>query len=443
MFAGVRALWVVIVVQVAVGIVGAQAKNTLILDHVTVIDTLTGRTIPDRRVTITGEVISSVTATASAATASLPSEATVIDARGKFLIPGLWDMHAHHEATGEVLLQLYVANGVTGTRDMGSALDLILRLRQSVASGDVLGPRIVAAGPILDDAPADWPFRLTVRTVEEGRNAVQMLKARGVDFVKVHDRTPRDAYFAIADEAMRLNLPVVGHVPREVTFEEVADAGQRSIEHLAGFRIFRQCSGGEGYRPDLCQAFFQWLAQRGIWQTPTLASWRYLMTIGTPASTLDPQQLAYASPSMRSIWAMNQQVSNLTPERIQNAIASADTAAAAVADMERAGVGILAGCDGTIPGFCVHDELSLMVRGGMSPIAAIRTATVNPARFLGLERSLGSVEAGKTADLVLLDGNPLESIENVRRIRAVVVRGTVLDREELDARLAAVRRQVQ
>lgn len=122
-------------------IVGAQTKNTLVLDHVTVIDALTGRPIPDRRVTITGEMIASITGTASS-----PSRGTVIDARGTFLIPGLWDMHAHHEGSGEVLLPLYVANGVTSTRDMGSTLEFILRLPRSVASGDLLGPRIVAAG---------------------------------------------------------------------------------------------------------------------------------------------------------------------------------------------------------------------------------------------------------------------------------------------------------
>ena len=145
-------------------------------------------------------------------------------------------------------------------------------MREATASGRVLGPRIFAAGPILDDAPDDWPFRMRVKTAEDGRDAVQLLKRRGVDLIKVHDHTPRDVFFAIAEEARRQNLPLAGHVPIGLTVEEVIDAGQGDIEHLSNSQLWMPCSGGEKYRPEACRPFFEMLARRGIWQTPTLVA---------------------------------------------------------------------------------------------------------------------------------------------------------------------------
>jgi hypothetical protein len=179
------------------GMVVSQA-TTVAITGVNVIDVVNGDVTPGRTVVITANAISSVTAGSRA-----PSGARVVDGRGKFLIPGLWDMHAHMEASGPAWLPLYVANGVTGIRDMGSELDLILRMRADTASGRTPGPRMFVAGPILDDAPGDWPFRMRVKTAEEGRAAVQLLKRRGVDLIKVHDHTPREAFLAIAAEAKR------------------------------------------------------------------------------------------------------------------------------------------------------------------------------------------------------------------------------------------------
>jgi imidazolonepropionase-like amidohydrolase len=412
---------------------GAPPQD-LVITGVSVIDVADGRVISDSIVTVAGDTIVSVTQARKA-----PAATTVVDGEGAFLIPGLWDMHAHTEAAGESSLPLYVANGITAIRDMGSALDLILRLRAATATGDVLGPRIFAAGPILDDAPAEWPFRMRVAMPEEGRAAVQLLHQRGVDLIKVHDRTPRDVYFAIAEEARRLNLPLAGHVPRDVTVEEAIDAGQRGIEHLSNHALWRRCSEGEEYRPEPCRPFFEMLARRDIWQTPTLAALSELATIGTPASSLDPDQVAYASRALRETWAGNQSTFDAAGAASYFR-ATAAVGAVAVSDMAAAGVGILAGCDATIAGFCIHDELEVLVRGGMTPLAALQAATVNPARFFGLEVTSGRVAPGHRADLVLLEGNPLTDIDSVRRIRAVVLGGRVLDRQELDRVLADVRR---
>jgi hypothetical protein len=332
-----------------------------------------------------------------------------------------------------------VANGVTAIRDMGSDLDLILKMRDDTASGRVLGPRIFAAGPILDDAPGDWPFRLRVKTAEDGRAAVQLLKRRGVDLIKVHDHTPREAFFAIADEARRQNLPLAGHIPMGLTIEEVIDAGQRDIEHLDNWTLWRRCTENRVYRPDLCQPLFEMLADRGIWQTPTLVAAAELVTIGTPASNISPDQIAYAGKSLKAMWAGNQSLGGTTPEAIRIMRTRSEVGARVTGDMAKAGVRILAGCDGMIAGFCLHDELADMVRGGMTPLAALQTATLNPARYFGLQQTAGSIASGHTADLVLLDANPLTDITNVGRIRGVVVAGRLLDRAELDKLLAQVK----
>jgi imidazolonepropionase-like amidohydrolase len=408
----------------------APQARALAITGVNVIDVVDGRIAPNMTVTIDGATITSVTPNGST-----PAKARVVDGAGKFLIPGLWDMHAHMEASGEPWLQLYVANGVTGIRDMGSQLDVILKMRDATASGRAIGPRIFAAGPILDDAPGDWPFRMRVKTADDGRAAVQLLKSRGVDLIKVHNHTPRDAYFAIAEEARRHKLPLAGHVPLKVTVEEAIEAGQHDIEHLSESRLWMQCSGGTTYQPERCGSMWRMLATRGIWQTPTIAALSELATIGTPASAIRDDQLAYATKLVRAMWAGNQGLF-ATPEVVRMLRQRAEVTAVVTSDMAKAGVGILTGCDSMIAGFCVHDEVAAMVRGGMTPLAALQAATLNPARYFNLSQTAGSIAPGRRADLVLLDANPLENITNVQRIRGVVLAGRFLDRKELDALLA-------
>ncbi len=409
----------------------APQTRALAITRVNVVNVIDGRIVPNSTVTIRGTTIASV-----AQNSAPPRDAQIVDGRGKFVIPGLWDMHAHMEMTGESSLQLYVANGVTGIRDMGSALDLILKLRDATASGRTLAPQIVAAGPILDDAPADWPFRIRVKNADEGRAAVQLLKRRGVDLIKVHNYTPRDAFFAIADEARQQKLPVAGHVPLKVTIQEGVDAGMASIEHLSeDGRVWKACSGGSQYRPDACRPFFEMLARRHVWQTPTLLAMAEIPVIGTPASAISRDQMAYANKRFLEMHAGNQSFFLKRPEVVGILKNLAEVGKVVTRDMATAGVGILAGCDAMIAGFCVHDELALMVAAGMTPLAALQTATVNPARYLGREATLGTVEAGRQANLVLLDANPLEDIGNVRRIHGVVAAGRFFDRRALDQML--------
>jgi hypothetical protein len=418
--------------------VPAQAP-TLAITGVNVVDVVDGRIVPNSMVTISGQTITSVTQNSAP-----PTGARVLDGQGKFLIPGLWDMHAHIQGNEKAWLPLYVANGVTGIRDMGADLDFILDIREASSSGRTLGPRIVAAGPILDDAPGDWPLRIRVRNPDEGRAAVQLLKRRGVDLIKVHNFTPRDVFFAIVDEARRQQLPVAGHVPLKVTIQEGVDAGMVTIEHMSeDGRVWKACSDGAQYRPDACRPFFEMLARRHVWQTPTLVALAELAVIGTPASAISPDQLAYANKRFLEFHAANQSFFLKRPEIVGIMKNLAEVAKVVTRDMAAAGVGILAGCDAMIAGFCVHDELSTMVAGGMTPAAALQTATVNPARYLGREMTLGTIAAGRLADLVLLDANPLQDIANVRRIRAVFTAGRLLDRSALDQLLSQARAAAQ
>jgi hypothetical protein len=425
-------LFGIIAALLAVASANAQSRP-LAITHVNVIDVSSGRTLPNSTVTIRGSSIVSVTTGGAP-----PANALVVEGRDKFLIPGLWDMHAHTQMTGEPWLALGIANGVTGIRDMGSDLDFILNMREATSSGKVLGPRIFAAGPILDDAPEGWPFRMRVKTAEDGRAAVQLLKRRGVDLIKVHDHTPREAYLAIADEARKQNLPLAGHIPQGIRAREAIDAGQGDIEHLSNMNLWRACSGGNTYNPDACKPFFEMLAQRIIWQTPTVATWVELGTIGTPASHVSADLMAYVPKSIREFWAGNQSIF-ATPEVVKQMKGQAEEGAIFTNDMAKAGVPILAGCDGMISGYCLHDELAMFVHGGMSPLAALQTATLNPAKYFKIEQTSGSIASGKRADLVLLDANPLTDIKNVGRIRAVVLAGRLLERNELDKMLADVK----
>lgn len=403
------------------------------ITNVTVIDVISGGRQRDVTVVATAGRI-----TAVGRTASVPPGAVRLDGTGKFLIPGLWDMHAHHQAVGADTLDLFVAGGVVGTRDMGAATDFILPLRDRINRGELLGPEIVAAGPILDNRPADWPFRRRVTGASDAREAVRDLQNRGVDFIKVHDSTPREAFFAIADEAARGRLSVSGHVPMDVTVEEAAKAGLRSVEHFTNHRVLMECSGGPRYDAEGCKARFDMLAAHGTWQTPTLAFYDVLPDAfsGRPLPHAE-----YASNTLIEMTEDNRKASNISEGGLRFLRSMRPHRLAAVRDLV-AGGHLLAGCDGLVPGFCIHDELQLFAEAGLTPLQALQTATINAARFLGREKDQGSVDVGKRADLLLVDADPLVDIRNASRIATVVVRGRPLLRADLDKILAAHRRPI-
>jgi imidazolonepropionase-like amidohydrolase len=442
----------------------AQQKR-LAITSVSVIDCTGQDAQPDMTLVLTGDRI---TALGKAQEVAVPDGAQVIDGAGKFLIPGLWDMHAH--CFHRPYLPLFTANGVVGIRIMWGTTEH-RKWRKEVADGSLLGPRLVLAGAPVDGPNPVWPGSIAVATEEDGRKAVQTTKNDGYDFVKVYSLLPEDAYAAIAAEARKQGLPFGGHVPEAVSAARASDLGQKSIEHLWGVAF--ACSSKEGeqrkvYLADLAQsgpsmlipvhnrhtamcldsydekkaaALFARFVRNGTWQVPTLTVLRPKAYRGDQRFTEDPR-LKYVLPSDRAYWA---RFLALPADQFTEPLRVYRKELAIVGSMHEAGVKLLAGTDTPgpycFPGFGLHDELALLVEAGLSPMAALQTATRNPAQFLGREKDFGTVEQGKLADLVLLDANPLKDIKNTKRIASVIAGGKLVTREALDRMLAEVEAQ--
>jgi imidazolonepropionase-like amidohydrolase len=437
----------------------------LAITHVTVINPGTSSVGANKTLVITGDRITSVS---DAAQAQIPKNARVINANGQYVIPGLWDMHVH-SAFGdwfphgrEVILPLLIANGVTGVRDMGGDLPVLFAWRKQIASGQILGPRMVVSGPMLDgylpNGKLRFPSSIPVTTPASAVAAVDQLKRDGVDFIKVQSELSRDAYLAAAAEAHKQGLPIVGHVPDKIRIREVVAAGQVSIEHLMG--IFEGCSTqedklikGEGnlklllstQDPKACDSLIKLLAQHQTWQAPNLGWQRG----GTFLDQLDlkHQPLDKFVPSYWREVTWRRFMDEMMPDVLRDPLALRKEYFARqlqiTGAMHRSGVPFLAGTDTApgvyiMPGFSLHDELADFVEAGFTPMEALQTATSNPARFLGMQAKFGSVEAGKVADLVLLSANPLQDIRNTRKINAVVANGRLFDRAAVDQILMQV-----
>ena len=397
------------------------APHSVAVRNVTVVDVERGVLLPGRTIVVRGELIEAVAV-------NVPSDAVIVNGTGKFAIPGLWDMHVHlwfehHQ------FPRYLANGVTGVRDMGSDFRRVSGWRKNVEAGVLLGPHVETCGSPLDgvaSGDAKLPSQV-ILTPDEARQACDRLDAQGVDFIKVLSQLPREAYFALLERARKWRVPVAGHVPYSVSVDEAIDARQRSMEHLFG--VLLACSRDEAklhkallanpdateyrnieikimdtYSEQKAAALFQRMSRFDTWQVPTLTMYRRgPMTTG----------------AAKREYALIEQI---------------------VKHMQRAGVPMMAGTDtgdpGTRPGDELHRELELLVEAGLTPLEALRSATLAPARYLDALDSLGSIEKGKLADIVLLDANPLEDIRNTRKIAGVFVRGRFLSKEWLDAEAA-------
>ena len=430
----------------------------LFVTHVAVVDVIAGRVQPDMTVEIRGRTISAVSA---GRPLRIPRRATVVDGRGEYLIPGLWDMHVHLSfppGAAQIFLPLMVANGILGARDMHSFLSTILSLKHDVATGAQVGPRLFVAGSAVDGPNSYLPAARVVRTPDEAREAVRQLKGAGVDFIKVYSSLPKDLYLAVASEAKNEGIPFVGHVPYPVTAAEASDAGQRSLEHLTEVDVgtssdeptikaeeLEAMNQKHGYIPDpnrlkstfdsvKTAALFKRFRQNDTWQVPTLVVFYQERQIAEPRVRGNDSLLVYIPKLLRDYWR------SLPTDIATKMVALYAVHSDLVGRLNQAEVPILAGSDCpnpyVYPGFSLHDELGLLVRAGLTPAEALRTATINPARFLGLTDSLGVVATGKVADLVLLDGNPLQDIANTKRIRAVIQGGRLLNRRALDGLLA-------
>ena len=462
-----KALTVIVIFLFCLQGVEAQPSaraQPLVFTHVTVVGTFNGKLYADVTVVIQGNQI-----TALGKRVSIPNDAQVVDASGKFMIPGLWDMHFHgpdDKQSREIFYPLLLANGITGVRNMFGS-EIFLKHRAEVAGGMLDGPRMIVGSPVVDGPVPMWSGSISVSDPNAGREAVRTIKRSGYDFVKVYQFLPRETYFAIADEAKKQNIDFAGHLPFALTAVEASDAGQKTFEHIFGVTL--ACSTQEStLRPSLAGAaarvpsgfpehlalfvrneteplasysnqkaadLFKRLARNGTYAVPTLVLHRSL-GIGPAPQPRNDERLKYMSLTIRQLftWELGFFTSSYQPVyRRLFAVTGA---------MHRAGVKILAGTDTfnayCFPGFSVHDELELFVEAGMTPLEALQTATLNPARYLNRTQSLGTVDKGKLADLVLLDANPLEKIGNTRKIAGVVVNGKYLKRAVIEKMLADV-----
>ena len=423
--------------------------------NVNVVDVDCGTVRKGLNVVISGSVIKSV--------GSAPIRGAAIDGSGKYLIPGLWDMHVHLWEKRS-MFGMYVANGVLGIRDMGTNLGRTKEWRAAVETGRLIGPRIYTPGSPIDGPGPDNPKMPIVRarTPDEARRSVDALDMQGADFINVMSSLSRDSYLALAQRARVIRAVFAGHVPESVTVSQALDARQKSMEHLFGLAL--ACSSEE---PQLREArllavdrgdnaalaairqrtydtfneeraveLFRRMARFDVWQTPTLTLRRRLALMGIDELAANPY-VKQIPADVRSGWQdPREDLRKSNPDQLERFRRDYQFHQRLVAMMQRYGVGLLAGTDTgdayVLPGYALHDELASLVEAGLTPAQALRTATINPARFFNIEAQAGSIAKGQRADLVLLDANPLDDIRNTRKIAAVILRGGLLDRKELN-----------
>jgi imidazolonepropionase-like amidohydrolase len=389
---------------------------------VTVIDVVSASLQPHMTVLIEKDRIAAI-----GRQVAIPANARVVIGTGKFLIPGLWDTHVHLWYK-QNQLPMFIAFGVTGVQDMGSDFARTSAWRDAIESGKSIGPHILTSGPPVNGSASDddkLPV-LQARSPEEARQAFDQLWDMDVDFIKVLSDIPRDAYFALAEQARHWHMRLEGHVPTSVTAQEAMEARQRSLEHLFG--VMKAVSGDQE-----AMDFFEQCAIRGVRIAPTLVLWQRMAHVNDDALKNDPR-LKYVPDGIRKTWPDLKDDGAEFRQQIQGIYRL-------VALSTRTKIEVLAGTDTgdpyTIPGATLHDELEQLVAAGMSPHQALEAATINPARFFEWDEAMGTIEKGKVADLVMLDANPLDDIRNTRKIRAVFARGRYFSRRDLDQILAA------
>ncbi|GGG11928.1 amidohydrolase [Paenibacillus albidus] len=426
-----------------------KSKQTLVLQNATVVDVQSGKLKEDQTIIVVGNKIQQI---GDSDEVKIPEEAQVRDAAGQYVIPGLWDMHTHLFNDYKQAFPLFLSNGVTGVRDMGANLKSIDLWKKAIKDG-MNAPRIAYAGSTLVQG-ANMPHLFDVRTEKQAREAVRLMAKKGADHIKVYSELPRPLFFAAADEANKLGLPVTGHLPMLVRATEAVRVGMKSMEHMNGMFIatssleedllknpklidmkFMEKSeirAAKSYDPKRAAKLFQAFKQNEVWQVPTL------VVLNTLFKTEQLSERAkYAPTEIQKQWVQTlRQIKNNPKEFVQTREYNSFLPGL-VRKMNEAGVPLLAGTDAafllpnTVYGFSLHDELELLVKSGLTPLQALQTATLNPAKYLDREHELGTVEEGKLADLVLLAANPLKDIRNTTAISAVILDGKLMEKQDL------------
>ncbi len=457
------------------------ATGNLAFTHVTIVDVEKGVLVPEQTIVVDSTRISAVGPSSDIRTAP---DARIVDGTGTFVIPGIWDMHTHITESSSWLFPMSVALGVTGLRDMGGPLDSLLAWKTRLGNRDI-APRVIGAGPIILGAARDPDPRVVlVRDPATASAIVDSLTRRGVDFIKVHDWVPRDVYLALAAAAKARGTTIAGHLPVQVDVATAVQAGQRSIEHdgnTEGGLLLHVSTRSAEYLPvvaalvgkpfdpnamvgswpaaklrALTESFSEakadsiakLLANGHVAVTPTFLGYTTAYSAPPDSALLRDPRMAFLPRSFRE--SEESQIRDYwsAPRSAERTQAASDLIAARVRLIRallRNGVLLLAGTDfsswpGAFPGYALHDELAALVRDvGLTPAEALRTATINPARFLNATDSLGTIAPGKLADFVLLSGDPLTDIRRTRDVRDVVLNGNHFDNNAVKNILAGVR----
>jgi imidazolonepropionase-like amidohydrolase len=467
--------------SVALLLVGCARRPTklpiydVVINHVTIVDVLTGQLTPNQVVAIAkGKIVEIQVADKDSYAAK-----QYVNGNGRYLIPGLWDMHVHFRggdslaAANKKSLTLYLAHGITTVRDAGGDLTpSIFQWRHEMDAGRLAGPHIFTSGPKIDGPGAYWPGSLPVETPAQIRKALDSLQQLKVDYVKIYDsKISGAAYLETIRLAQRRGLKTTGHMPYSVALGEAVKRGLDATEHL--YYVFKACSGKEDsittavrnslstskplglfavlpavydtYSPAAAARIFALMAKRRTAAVPTLYIQRTLAELPENDHARDTL-LAYIDPKIRATYQRRQSGASQQPlaTRVFNKKLSTKFMSL-VPQMQSAGVTLLAGSDSgpfnsfIYPGASLHSELEMLVLAGLTPLQALQAATVNGARFMGTAEHTAAITPGKDADLVLLTGNPLENIGNVRKIDAVISRGKAYPAATLANMMRAVR----
>jgi imidazolonepropionase-like amidohydrolase len=426
-------------------ILRAQTSPTmLVLRGGTLVDVASGKEISDSTIVMRGERIEQV----GSGNTRIPEGAQIIDANGKWIIPGLIDSHAHAENPDETPFSLYLANGVTTIRNPGGNITVLRLTRERLLRGELIGPRLFFSGPLLDGLPPVWPdMSLLVDTPQRARSAVNFLADQGVDFVKVYNNVKEPELTAIIETAKERGLPVAGHIPRSMTMSHAIELGMTRLEHI-------RVTGREMLSPDEAEkidplplgrrepllwerfdlqsekmhALVERLARSKIFLDPTLIIAEVTEVPNLDADRNDPNNQFLPPAVVERAITLKSPIYELPAELQAAGIEAFHKQEKFVGMCNQAGVKIIAGTDGPgigslLPGFGLHRELELLVASGLRPWQALRAATLTAAEALGKGDRLGTVEPGKLADMVVLDADPLEEIQNLKKIHLVVQGG--------------------
>ena len=466
-----RALVALAVMMAGPSSIQGQQFPDYAITNVNVVDVKSGKIHESQTIVLKNGNIASL---GSSDSVKIPEKTKSMDGSGKFAIPGLWDMHIHwyHENS----MQLFPLNGVTGVRVMWGTPQHH-QWRKRFNESRKLGPRMLIASTIVDGPEPFWNGSIVARDAAGGREAVATARKAKSDFVKVYSLLSRDAYFEIAKSCRENKLDFAGHVPMMVTAAEASDAGQRSMEHM--YEILIACSSAENelrkllttrrsegestrkvfmnqelrkeimtralatYDSNKAQQLFKKFVKNRTWQCPTLTVLRNIAWLEDDRVQKNPN-LKYIPESFVRFIAPQKRNFSSGKDRIKRTRLIYQQNLKILADMQKANVPIIAGTDCLnpfcLPGFSLHTELELMVKAGLKPVEALRTATIDPARYRRAEKTSGSLEPGKVADIVLLSANPLKEITNTKKIDTVFIRGVRLSRKSIDARLAELDR---